>query len=185
MIMVRTTQIKGGNENNANGELKNPAFDVIVRNLDKINGNRKGQMIAYGVDELDVKMIGLILSGMSNENISKQLKRPLSTIQRRKKKILDNGLVHVLHRIDFRKFGLRKGLLYFKCKSANLQEAVDKISRIRGVESASAYLGSLDVIAFVAYSDSKEVLEIIAKAQELGLISDVTWSEEIHSSEHS
>lgn len=180
MIMVRTAQVKGAFETVSNSHA-NPAFDVIVNNLDKINGKRKSRMTSYGIDELDVQLIGLILSGITSEDISKQLKTPLSTIQRRKKKILDKGLVHVSYRIDFKKFGLRKGLLYFKCKSANLQEAVEKISRIGGVESASAYLGSLDVIAFVAYSDSKEVLEIIAKAQELDLINEVTWSEEIHS----
>lgn len=42
-------------------------------------------------------------------------------------------------------------------------------------------IGSLDVIANVVYSDSKEVLGIIAEAQKLNLITDATWSEEIHS----
>ena len=42
-------------------------------------------------------------------------------------------------------------------------------------------MGSLDVIANVVHSDSSEVLDIIAEVQKLGLISDVTWSEEIRS----
>ena len=137
----------------------------------------------YGIDSIDLSIIQYMLQGNSNTEIAKLLDKPLSTIQRRTRKLIEAGFVRTSFRLDFKKFGLRKGMLYFKCKSANLKEAVSQIARIRGVESVGAYLGSLDVIANVVYADSIEVLDIISKAQALDLISDVTWSEEIHSIE--
>jgi DNA-binding Lrp family transcriptional regulator len=122
-----------------------------------------------------------MLAGYSNVEIAKKIQRPVSTVQRRTRQLYAEGYTVPVVHLNFSKFGLRRGLLQFKCKSANLKEAVEKISAIKGVESAGAYLGSLDIVANVVYADSKEVLKIIAEAQKLNLITDVTWSEEIHS----
>lgn len=71
--------------------------------------------------------------------------------------------------------------MHFKCETTDLKEAVQRLAAIKGVESVSGYLGSLEVIANVVYADSVEVLDIIGKARDLNLVTDASWSEEIHS----
>jgi DNA-binding Lrp family transcriptional regulator len=156
------------------------AFEVVVNRMKTLPRKEGTSMREYGIDKTDLEIIRLLLSGYSNTEIGIKIGKPLSTVQRRTRKLIEKGYVHQSTRLDFTKFGLRRGLLYFKCKSANLEEAVEKIYKIRGVASVAAYLGSLDVIANVVYADSKEVLSIISQVQKLDLISDVTWSEEIH-----
>ena len=183
--MARYAKPERGNTANSNTRVSasgSAAFEVV---LDHVNGNgaqgklkKKG---SPGVDAIDMQVIPLMLAGYSTIEISTKLRIPLSTIQRRTKNLISSGYVVPVVHLNFKKFGLRRGLLQFKCKSANLKEAVQKVSAIRGVESVGGYLGSLDLIANVVYSDSSEVLGMIAEAQKLDLISDVTWSEEIHS----
>ncbi|HEX6068065.1 MAG TPA: Lrp/AsnC family transcriptional regulator [Nitrososphaera sp.] len=128
-----------------------------------------------------MEIINYMLAGLSSTEIAQKMKRPLTTVQRRSKRLIDKGYVVGVIHINFKKFGLRRGLLHFKCKTTEMQEAVEKIAAIKGVESASGYLGSLDIIANVVYADSTEVLSIIRKARDMNLVTDVTWSEEIHS----
>jgi len=183
--MTRYARMERGNIANSNTRTSastNAAFEVVLNHIK--NGhtsNAKKNGSSRNIDEIDMQLLPLMLAGYSTNEIGQKTEKPLSTIQRRVKRLITAGyVVPVLH-LNFRKFGLRRGLLQFKCTSANLKEAVRKISAIRGVESVGAYLGSLDVIANVVYSDSSEVLDIIAEAQKLDLISDVRWSEEIHS----
>jgi DNA-binding Lrp family transcriptional regulator len=162
----------------------NAALKVVKRHLEAVKNSRNGNQSVhalYGIDETDLSIIENTLAGYSYSDISRKIGRPLSTIQRRGRKLVENGIFIPRSHINFRKFGLRRGILQFKCKSANLEEAVKKIATITGVESAAAYLGSLDVIANVVYADSKEVLGIISEVQKFDLVNDVTWSEEIHS----
>jgi DNA-binding Lrp family transcriptional regulator len=109
------------------------------------------------------------------------MRKPLSTIQRRSSRLLEKGFVKPAMHLNYKKFGLRRGLLQFTCKGTNLREAAEKIGKIKGVEAVGGYLGSVEIIANVVYADSAEVIEIIAEAQKLGIIYDVKWSEEIHS----
>jgi DNA-binding Lrp family transcriptional regulator len=122
-----------------------------------------------------------MLAGYAGADIARKTGMPLTTIQRRSRRLLQERFVVPVAHLNYRKFGLRRGLLYLKCKNTNLEDAVVRISRIKGIESAGAYLGSLNVIANVVYADSKEVLGIIAAIQKMDLINEVTWLEEIYS----
>jgi len=162
----------------------NAAIKVVLRHVGDMNKNgKRGQSSSslYGVDDIDMGVIQYMVEGYSNADIADKMDKPLSTIQRRSRRLVDRGIIVPYAYLNYSKFGLRRGLLQFKCKSANLQQAVEKIAAIDGIERASAYLGSIDVIANVVYADSKEVLKTIAEVQKLDLITDVSWSEEIHS----
>ena len=162
----------------------NAAIKVVLRHIENANRNgKRGQtpISLYDIDDIDMSIIQYMLAGYSNTDIANKMDKPLSTIQRRSRRLVERGIIVPYAHLNYGSFGLRRGLLQFKCKSANLQLAVEKIAAIDGVERASAYLGSLDVIANVVYADSKEVLKTIAEVQKLDLITDVRWSEEIHS----
>lgn len=184
--MARYSKPEKGDISISNGRVSastSTALEVVIQHVSrtKIAPSQKKDRASYEIDDMDLKIISNLLAGYSNAEIARKVGKPLSTVQRRTRHLIDRGYVIPAMHLNFKKFGLRRGLLHFKCKSANLQEVVQKISRIKGVESISGYLGSLDVIANVVYADSSEVLGIIGEAQKLDLVADVTWSEEIHS----
>jgi DNA-binding Lrp family transcriptional regulator len=181
--MAHRVRSEKGNISTSNSRISassNAAFDVVIQhvaNLKKAGKNGSSPEI----DDTDMDIINYMLAGYSSTEIARKTKRPLSTIQRRSRHLLDKGFVISVMHLNFKKFGLRRGLLHFKCKTTDIQEAVEKIASIKGVESANGYLGSLDIIANVVYADSAEVLGIIGEARKLEFVSDASWSEEIHS----
>jgi len=74
------------------------------------------------IDELDQKLIGLLLEGYSNKNIALEAKSPLSTIQRRIRRIFEAQYLHKKNELNYKKLGLRKGYLLISLKGddANL-----------------------------------------------------------------
>lgn len=183
--MARSVKAERGNGASSNLRVSassNTAFEVVLKHLTKKEGLPKKEVgPSSELDELALKIISLLLAGYSSSEISQKLNSPLSTIQRRVKVLTNAGYVVPVIHLNFRKFGLRRGLVQFKCKGANIKEAVQKISAIKGVESVGGYLGSLNIIANVMYEDSSEVLDIIAEAQKMDLVNDASWSEEIYS----
>ena len=181
--MTRYTRREKGNIATSNSRISassSAALDVVkqhIANLKKMGGNGSSPK----VDETDIEIINYMLAGYSSVEIAQKTSKPLSTVQRRSRHVMDKGYIVPVMHLNFKKFGLRRGVLHFKCKTTDLQEAVEKLAAIKGVESVSGYLGSLEVIANVVYADSAEVLDIIGKARELNVVTDASWSEEIHS----
>ncbi|HEX5186084.1 MAG TPA: hypothetical protein VFV86_04260 [Nitrososphaeraceae archaeon] len=63
-------------------------------------------------DNTDFKIISLLVLGKDNKEISSTLKVPLSTIQRRTRKILQSGIVKVEYIPNFNLLGIKKGFLH-------------------------------------------------------------------------
>jgi hypothetical protein len=110
----------------------------------------------YDVDDSDLEIIRHMLVGDTGVDIACKTDMPLTTIQRRSQCSLQEGFVIPLIHLNYRKFGLRREVLYLKCKNANLEEAVNYIAKIKGIGSAAAYLDSLNILANVEYGDSKK-----------------------------
>jgi DNA-binding Lrp family transcriptional regulator len=181
--MTRYARPEKGNISTSNSRVSSSssaALDVVIQHVSKMR-KTGDKDFKPKVDDFDMVLVNYMLAGYSTAEIAQKIDKLLSTTQRRSKHLIDRGFVIPVMHLNFKKFGLRRGVLHFRCKTANLKEAVQKIAAIKGVESASGYLGSLEVIANVVYADSTEVLDIIAQARDLNLVSDATWSEEIHS----
>lgn len=58
------------------------------------------------IDELDAKMMTLMLMGHANKEISKRLKVPLSTVQRRTRRLVANELVSVRAEVNLDNIGI-------------------------------------------------------------------------------
>src|SRR5207237_8478450 len=80
-------------------------------------------------------ILKLLLSGHSNKAIAARLKIPISTIQRRTTKLFERGFLRVNYELNYRKLGLRKGLLHVYLKDGNLEGIADQIARINGIQS--------------------------------------------------
>jgi DNA-binding Lrp family transcriptional regulator len=131
------------------------------------------------LDIIDYKIISLLIPGLENKEISKELGIPLSTIQRRTRNIIKNGLVEIKIQPNFRRIGLKKGLLHIYTCAGSIKETALEISNFDGVLSSSVHVGNSDIVGEFVYEDSEQLLDTIVKIKRLESVERVLWSEEV------
>ncbi len=132
------------------------------------------------IDELDLKIIGMLVSGYDNKQISKELKVPLSTVQRRTRIIIEKGIVKNKMEPNYKKLGYNKGMIHASIKGFDVSVAAQKLAEIDGIISVAVHLGTSDIVAEVVYGDSADVLGTISKIWSIEGIDRVTWSQEVY-----
>ena len=68
------------------------------------------------IGDIDQRLIDLLLRGYTNKKIALEAGSPLSTIQRRIRKIFESEYIHKKNELNHRKLGLRKGYLLISLK---------------------------------------------------------------------
>jgi DNA-binding Lrp family transcriptional regulator len=132
------------------------------------------------LDKTDYRIISLLIPGLENKDISKQLGIPLSTIQRRTRNIIKNGLVEIKIQPNFRKIGVKKGLFQIYVRTGSIKETALALSKFDGVLSSSVHVGNSDVVAEFVYEDSEQLIDTIVKIKRLESVERVLWSEEVY-----
>jgi len=130
-------------------------------------------------DNTDFKIISLLCIGQDNKKISSTLKIPLSTIQRRTRRIFQSGIVKVEYTPNFNILGIKKGLLHTYLQDGQLRETARKISEMEGILSTSIHVGNSDVVSDFVYERSEDLVEIISKIKHLEGVDRALWSEEL------
>jgi len=131
------------------------------------------------IDESDIQIIKLLIKGNNNKEISSKLHIPLSTVQRRTKRILKQELVITTTHLNRCKFGYRTGLIHVYCSDKNIQQTAKKMLEFAGVTSVEIHIGNSDILADFAYKESKELFDVILKIKQNSGIERVIWSERI------
>lgn len=139
----------------------------------------KEQGVRRSLDKLDYKIISLLIPGFENKQISRELGIPLSTVQRRTRNIIRDGLVEIKIQPNFKKIGVKKGLLYVYIKSGEIKETAEEISKLDGVLSTSVHVGNSDIVAEFVYEDSEQLIDTIINIKRLENVERVLWSEEV------
>jgi DNA-binding Lrp family transcriptional regulator len=80
------------------------------------------------LDEIDIKIINLMVLNKTNKEISKDLGIPLSTIQRRARDLISAGFVTNNIQINYQKFGFKTGLINVYLRDGNIAELAKKIT---------------------------------------------------------
>lgn len=133
------------------------------------------------IDHLDLRISNLMTAGLSNKQISGRLGRPLSTIQRRTRRLIENGIVERKLKLNYDKLGFRRGFLHVYASKARRDSLTQQVSRIHGVLSVSAHIGTnSDMVVSFIFKDSKEILDFIEILQALEGVEKVEWSEELY-----
>ncbi len=135
--------------------------------------------IGSEIDKTDIKIIDLMVLGKTNKQIATSLKIPLSTVQRRTRKIIEKEIVIQKLQLNYEKFGLRTGLIHIYIREGDLDETCKKVSEIEGITSIEVHIGNSDIIANLAYRESKNMLDAILKIKEMDGIDHVIWSERV------
>jgi DNA-binding Lrp family transcriptional regulator len=133
----------------------------------------------FQVDELDLKIIDLMVQGNNNKQIASEIKAPLSTVQRRTKRLLSEQIVISKTELNYQKFGFKRGLLHLFISNGDIENIVKEISKLNGITSIEIHIGNSDIIGNVIYKDSSELLDIIKEVKKLEGVEKIVWSEQI------
>lgn len=144
-------------------------------NNDIINQQNESQQI----DEIDQRLINLLLRGYTNKKIALEARSPLSTIQRRIRKIFENEYIHRKNELNHKKLGLRKGYLLISLKGNYADQVAQKISSIKGITSISLVTGTIDILCVCLFRDTNHLFKIIETIKTIERVEKVSWSEEV------
>ena len=132
------------------------------------------------IDTIDKKIIELLISNHDNSSISKKLKIPLSTIQRRTRKLFEKELVSTKIELNYEKLGYKRGLLHVYLQKGLMEQIGKKIVEKKGVLSVSVHVGNSDLVALFVYRDTKDLIETMGEIKEIEGVDRVLWSEEVY-----
>jgi len=134
------------------------------------------------LDETDIKIIDLMVLNKTNKEISKDLRIPLSTVQRRVRDLMSAGFVTNNIQINYQKFGFKTGLIHVYLRDGNIEEAAKKIDNLDAVLFIEIHIGNSDVLGHVIYKDGKELLNLVSAVKKIGGVDRVVWSERVYQS---
>ncbi len=140
-----------------------------------------GPPILSNTDKKILKALLTSNGGISSLTLSKSLDIPLSTVQRRRKR-LEANLLETSYSIKIEKFGLRSATLFVTVTSGSAESIGREIlSFDREVLSVKRCIGenSIDLQAEVLFESNKELLAIIERIKSIEGVSNVSWSEAI------
>ena len=143
----------------------------------KKNKNKNNNDI---IDYTDKKIIELLVANNDNASISKKLDIPLTTIQRRTRKLFEKGLVSTKIELNYEKLGYKRGLLHIYLQKGLMEKIGENVVQKRGILSVSVHVGNSDIVALFTYRDSKDLLETIGEIKEIEGVEKVLWSEEVY-----
>jgi DNA-binding Lrp family transcriptional regulator len=168
-VVVLNDSSGGRRGRNNNNKTANPKEEnkAIVTSLSK------------KIDELDRRIIGLLVLGYRNKQITAELKKPLSTIQRRTKRIIQRGLIIPKFEPNYKQLGLKKGLIHVYLENGDMRTVGEKISNMDGITSVSIHIGNSDIIGEYVYEDSEKIVDILSRIKELEGVDRTVWSEEV------
>jgi DNA-binding Lrp family transcriptional regulator len=145
------------------------------------NINDKTKKIeSFKVDEKDIKIISCLISGYDNQQISSELQIPSSTVQRRTRLILQSGLLEHYFRPDYRRLGLKKGMIHTYLRDGDMKSTAEKISDMEGITSVSIHIGNSDIVADFIYRDSEQIIDIVSSIKKIEGVEKTVWSEEVY-----
>ena len=133
------------------------------------------------LDEVDLNLIDLLLSGRTARESADFLQRPLSTIPKRARLLIQSGALKPTFELGYSKLGVKKGFLHVYLADGNFQSVVDNSLSYDGVFSVGVHLGNSDVIGTFVLRDSHEIIDLMARTKNLEGMERIVRSEEVYS----
>ena len=132
-------------------------------------------------DSVDLKIMSLMVAGLTNKQISTELKIPLSTVQRRTRRLIRQGIVTTRTEVNLETIGFKKGLVHVYITNGNIDQIARRISALDSIESVEIHIGNSDMIGNIIYNDSRQLLQTISDIKRIEGVDHIVWSEEIFS----
>jgi DNA-binding Lrp family transcriptional regulator len=143
--------------------------------------NFYGQDADYdsNIDATDGRIIELLLKGYTNKNIALHERMPLSTVQRRIRRIYEKGYVIKRNELNYKKLGLRKVYLLISLKGDLSSEVAQNLSNIEGVNFVSIVSGGIEILCVCLIRDTDHLFKILENIRAIERVDNVTWVEEV------
>jgi DNA-binding Lrp family transcriptional regulator len=172
-------------------QLSIPALTHLLKTLQKAAnsgpiqsrpGRRKSHELSRVISPADKKILKALLSstgGVSSLTLSKELDIPLSTVQRRRKR-LEANLLEMSYTLKVERFGWRTATLFISTRNG-MTAAVGKeiLSLSDGVKSVSRILGenAADLMVEIIFRNNSELLNMVEKMKAINGVGNVFWIE--------
>ena len=135
------------------------------------------------LSDVDRKMLRLLLDSQGNvssHDVSSQLEIPLSTVQRRRKKLEDAYLIKT-YSLDPMKFGYRKIDLLIYTEGGETMNIGKKLLEREEVTYAARTIGehTIDLRVEVFVKDNSILLDLLEEVKAMKGVRDVVWTEVI------
>lgn len=147
--------------------------------MQKVNDNKKQGGPKLKLDKLDQRIIDLLLFGKDNKYISKKIKIPLSTVQRRTRRLFDENLLNSKTELNYEKLGYKRGFLHVYLSNGQVHAVGNILVNRSGILSVAVHIGNSDLVALFIYRNSKDLLDIISEIKHIEGVEKVLWSEEV------
>ena len=132
------------------------------------------------IDKLDGEIIQLLIGGKNSKYIANKLKSPLSTVQRRTRKLFENELIVSTINLNYEKLGFKRGLLHLYLHDGLVNEVGKAVATKPGILSVAVHIGNSDLVALFVYKNSKQLLDTITESKKIPGVERVLWSEEVY-----
>ena len=154
-------------------KLSNPA-----NGSNKINDN-DSQIFPF--DSIDINIIRELLANadIKSVDIASKYKVPISTIQRRRKRLVDS-ILEKKYLIDITKRDLRTGIILANVKRGKAKEVAKMIlerHKSNAISSSIRINDQNNVITEIIYNTSSELYNILENVKKIPYVSSATWSE--------
>ena len=144
----------------------------------KIN-NKDSQIFPF--DSIDINIIRELLAkaDIKSVDIASKYKVPVSTIQRRRKRLVDS-ILEKKYFIDITKRDLRTGIILANVKRGKAKEVAKMIlerHKSNAISSSIRINDQNNVIPEIIYNTSSELHNILEQVKHIPYVSSATWSE--------
>ena len=144
----------------------------------KIN-DKDSQIFPF--DSIDINIIRELLAkaDIKSADIASKYKVPISTIQRRRKR-LEDSILEKKYLIDITKRDLRTGIILANVKRGKAKEVAKMIlerHKSNAISSSIRINDQNNVITEIIYNTSSELYNILENVKKIPYVSSATWSE--------
>lgn len=130
-------------------------------------------------DDIDIRILELLIQGKNSKQISSSLGIPISTIQRRVRKLFEKEFIMSKYQINFTKFGFKSGCIHIYLHDGDIDTILEKVSKLKGVASLETHIGNSDIICEVVYREGRDLFDLISNIKNMEGVEKVVWSERI------
>jgi DNA-binding Lrp family transcriptional regulator len=142
--------------------------------------------ILSNADKKILKSLIASSCNVSSLTLSRDLGIPLSTVQRRRKR-LEANLIETMYHLKLEKFGWRNATLFITTASASARQIGEEIMTWdKEVISAKRCMGenSADLQIEIIFRTNKDLCDIMERVKSIEGVKNVSWSESIESIGH-
>jgi DNA-binding Lrp family transcriptional regulator len=144
--------------------------------MKKINDDNNNSNL---FDKIDLKLLNLFLKDKNSREIAEESKIPLSTVKRRTKNMLKEGLVNHKTEINYERLGINKSFVFVNIIKKEQSDIINNLFNIKQITSVSVTLYNFDLICIALFKNNKEFYQIISSVKKIPGVKKVLIAQEM------